>query len=435
MTRWALRLGRYGFLTALTAVAAFVMWWVSRPNTDPTALDAAAGVRQPAGVATARMAVYVAPIRAELCDITVKYSGKIRPWETYSLGFEIGGRVAQLGENAEGKPLDDGDPVEAGQLLAQLDDRIFRARLSEAAANLELAASDLKRSERLRQLSPGALAESDYQNDLTQATLTRAAREIALKNLEDATLYSPVTGSISRRMVESGESVNAHATIFEVVENDRLRLVLNVPEARVRELEVRRRKVRDAIASGATGEDAIFRARVQLESLDVYGRPWPSIDAEVYRIAQLAEPATGLFEVEVFIPNDDGLLRPGMVATANVVTDRVLAYRAPEAAVIFRESKTYLYSTDTVDESLDVMFWDIGQASAYRARRIELSDYIDQGDTIVIPASTAHFDNVVLRGQHRLRDGQPVRVVALNGEEAAPDSPAEVAETSASRLN
>ena len=45
------------------------------------------------------------------------------------------------------------------------------------------------------------------------------------------------------------------------------------------------------------------------------------IDAEVYHIAEVADEQTGLFEVEVLIPNDQGLLRPGMVATADLVTD------------------------------------------------------------------------------------------------------------------
>ncbi|MEO1498697.1 MAG: efflux RND transporter periplasmic adaptor subunit [Planctomycetota bacterium] len=436
MKRWALRLGRYGFLTALTIAAAGVMWWVSRPNTDASPLGAAAGVAPPPVAAQPRMGVFVTTVEPSLCDITVKYSGKIEPWETYSLGFEIGGRVMRLGERAGGAELDDGDRVTRGQLLAQLDERILRARLSEAVSNFEFAASELQRSERARERSISAVSEAEYQNDLTSTTLARAAQQIAQKSLEDATLFSPVDGVITERMVEAGESVNPHTTIFEIVENDRLRLVLNVPEARVRELDLRRRAVAAARRGGATGEDAVFRARVRLEGLDIYGRPWPPIDAEVYRISEVADSATGLFEVEVLIPNEDATLRPGMVATALLVTDRVLAYQAPESAVIFRQGETYLYSTDPMPEPLQVMFWEQGQTTTHRARRVSIDTWIDQGETVVIPADALTLENVVVRGQRRLRNGQLVRVLnkAVSGSPDAPE-PLDVAGVGSGQLN
>ena len=419
MTRIALHLGRYALLVAVTVAAGFVMWWVSRPNTEASVLGGSSEIAGVTLSAAPKTAVFIERIEPERCDVSVRYSGKIEAWETYSVGFEVGGRVATLGRSAAGEPLDDGDRVESGQLLARLDDRILLARRSEAAANYELAVSELERSKRIRKLNPGALPDGDYQVDLTEVALMKAMQEVAQKNLEDATISSPVSGSIVRRMVEVGESVNPHSTIFDIVENDRLRLVLNVPEARVREMEIRRRRVfaaRRGEAPVADPEDAVFRARVRLEGTDVYGRPWPAIDAEVYRIAEVADAVTGLFEVEVLIPNEEGLLRPGMVATAEVVTDRILAYRAPEASVLFRADQTFLYTVSPQTADLKVMFWEVGQTDVMRAERRDLTTFIDQGDAILLPASSLDLDSVVVRGQQRLRDGQLVRIV---NEEAA----------------
>ena len=193
-----------------------------------------------------RTLVKAVRVEPAMRDIVIRYSGKIEPWETYSLGFEIGGRVAALGKNDRGGELDDGDRVQAGQELARLDDRVLRARYAEATANFELASSDLQRSRRVREVSPSAITEAEYQDDVTRRAQSAAAQQVAEKNLEDSVLTSPVTGTIAERMIEAGESVNPHETVFEIVENDRLRLIVNVPEARVRELELRRRAVQQA---------------------------------------------------------------------------------------------------------------------------------------------------------------------------------------------
>ena len=423
MTRLLLSFGRYTFLVAVTLLATLVMWWVSRPNTEGVALAQDSDIAPAPVAAQPKSRVFATTIEPAWCDVTVRYSGKIRPWENYTLGFEIGGRVAELGQNEEGGELDDGDRVSAGQVIARLDDRILRARQSEAVAQYELAASDLARSRRVRELSPGALAESDFQNDLTQVALTKAMQEIAIKNLEDAVLRSPVNGAIVRRMVEVGESVNPHAHIFEIVENDKLRLVVNVPEARVRELELRRRAV---AASRRNGTNEEFTAMVRLEGSDIYGKPWPEIRAEVHHIAEVADQVTGLFEIEILIPNDDGLLRPGMVATAEIVTDKILAYEVPESSILFRQGQTYLFTLDEEPADMKVMFWDVDQTTVHRARRVELNDLVDQGDKILLPSHVNEVASVVTRGQQRLRDGQLVRVVG--GLDPRPTEPASVAE-------
>lgn len=423
MVKHALNVGRYLFLILLTLVATGVMYWVSRPNIDDGSLGDVFGVSALPTSAAPKSLVNADQVEPIWSEVKVAFSGKVRAWETYSLGFEVGGRVSELGIDASGRPLDDGARVIKGQILARIDDRVLKARQDESAAQLELAGSDLERSRRIRENTPGAISEADYQSDLTQFALRRAAHEIAMKNLDDSALVSPVDGVIFRRMVEPGESVNPNTSIFEIVQNNRLRLVLSVPESRIRELEMRRRMVvQSKDDTAAALADQKFKAYVKLEGTDVRGRPWPAIEAEVHHIAEMADEATGLFEVEVLIPNDDGLLRPGMVATSQIVTDHVLAYQVPEQSVLFRAGKTYLYTVDEVPTDMKVMFWNVSEGEVYRARRVEIFDWIDQGQTMLLPASSYEINKVVTRGQQRLRDGQLVRVVPKRGADLANDS-------------
>ncbi len=406
------KLAKYSVLTAITAVAFVVMWWSSKKD-DSAAARMRDQLAAPApAIAKVKPRVAVQQVEPGLCELTVTFSGKIRPWETYTLGFEVGGRVQQLGQNDAGQMLDVGDRVVAGQVLAQLDDRIYIARRGEAVAQFEQAASDLRRARQLYESRSGALTEAEFQEALTQMALAKSQQEVAVKNLEDTVLTSPVDGTIAQRMVVPGESVAPNATVFEIVQNEDVLLVVDVPEARVRELQSR-------MAAVQGRDDMEFRAYVQLEGRDMFGRPWPAIEGQVYRIAQVADERTGLFEVEIRIANSDRLLRPGMVATARIVTDEVMGYRVPESAVIFRGRDAHLFTLEDAELPVRVMFWDVATAEAPHAVRIDLKQWVDLGNDVVIPSSSASLERVVVRGQQRLSDGQLVRVVNDQGEPAA----------------
>ncbi|MCO6044597.1 efflux RND transporter periplasmic adaptor subunit [Aeoliella sp. ICT_H6.2] len=411
MPQWTQHVARYIALSVITLLAIGIMAWVSMRD-DSAARRAREQLTTPVPVAAQiKPLVAAQDVEASVCEVTSKFSGKIRAWETYSLGFEQPGRIVELGQNEAGQPLDDGSRVAKGQVLARLDNRVLQARVAEATANLEQASSDLGRARQVKSNGYGAITEAEYQQYLTQEALAKAALEIAAKNLQDAVLYAPVQGTIARRLAEPGEFVSANSTVFELVENDQLLLVIDVPESQIRELQSRMRAVKQAQQDGFTDPEAgVFRARVSLESLDQFGQPFPEIDAEVYRIAEIADTRTGLFEVEIRVPNENHLLRPGMVATAEVVTDRISAYSVPEASVLFRDEETYVFGLEEVQEPLQVMFWEVDEIPLATARKIHLTRWIDQGDHLLIPSTSVDMDRIIVRGHQRLNDGQHVRV-------------------------
>jgi len=413
MTKWMKTVARYATLTSITIVAIGVMAWVSMRD-DSAARHAKEQITTPVpAVATPKPLVAIEQLDAALQEVTEKFSGKLRPWETYSIGFEQPGRLIELGEDSQGLPLDDGSLVAAGQVLARIDQRVLQARRAEASAQLEQSSSDLARARELRNEDFGAITEAEFQEALTANALAQASLDIAEKNLQDAVIYAPVDATISQRMAEPGEYIGANTTIFELVQNDDLLLVADVPESKIPELQKRMRTVKRIRKEGKQSdpEANVFRARVKLESRDRFGRQLPLIDAEVYRIAELADQRTGLFEVEIRVPNAERLFRPGMVATCEVVVDRISAYRVPETAVLFRGEETYVFGLAREPKPLHVMFWNIGQTEVASAKRVSLTEWIDQGDYLLVPSTSAELDRVVVRGQQRLSDGQLVRVV------------------------
>ena len=157
----------------------------------------------------------------------------------------------------------------------------------------------------------------------------------------------------------------------------------------------------------------MFRAHVRLEGRDRFGNAWPPLLGEVHQIAEVADSRTGLFEVEIRLPNDENLLRPGMVATSDLITDRIAGYRVPEEAVIYRDNRAHLFTVVKEPAELEMLYWNVGPTNLYRARKIGLRQWVDQGSHVIVPGDDVALESVVTRGHFRLADSQVVRVINL----------------------
>jgi len=397
--------------------------------------------------------VTVMKLQPETIEITDSYSGMIRPWERFSLGFEIAGRVSELGVNAAGKPLDDGDRVAPGQLLARLDAELLGyrlqeaqaqqkeveaqcseadARLQEAEANLALAQSDLRRANDLRQRDRSAMTEAQYQSTVTAVKVAQAQLELArasvakvaaskarveaqlktaAENIEDTQLYAPMVEEgdsarlvLAKRKINPGESVSPQQTIMEIIQVERVLLAVGVPEAYV-----------GAIRPGQP-------VHVELLARDRFRRQRSRIDGQVYRVAEAADDTTGLFEVEIALPNADGQWRPGLIALGRIVIDTMNGFRVPldctmvlkyEAALKDEElSKDRELLELLKDEKNEVLFlYAVDEEN--RARRVVLKEWIEQGTDAIVPLELLPPERrtVVKRGHHRLMEGREVRIL------------------------
>ena len=421
LTRKALRIGS---LLAVTALAVGLMGLVGTGSLNLSNSETTDG--QAEGLlATRPVVVEVMEIKEERAEILDLYSGMIHPWERYTLGFETAGRIESLGANLSGLPLDDGDSVTKGQLLARLDDRVLRARESEMAARLEQATSDFDRVKKVESQKIGAISDADVQQRLTALATAKAAHEMAVKNLEDAQLVAPVDAVVSRRLVNSGESVAAHVPAFELIEVDRVLLVLGVPESDIPDIQTRMRQVqRNRSLPDKTGideEDLEFEARVTLIGRNRFGKE-VELAGTVYRISETADDRTGLFEVEVELSNKDRKLRPGMIARVNLVVSRVDGRSIPTSSMITPSESEARQASGAMEEFV-FTFEPLSAAESVddrptekmrgRAHRVELKQWVEQRENVVVTQATAPIHWLIWRGQHRLTDGQLVERIPL----------------------
>src|SRR4051794_30904832 len=264
-------------------------------------------------------------------DLTqsVTANGQINPVKNVQVGSQISGIIKDL-------YVDFNAQVTNGQLVAQIDPSTYQqnltlaeAELANAKAGLEYADINFGRTKELR--ASDLVAVADYDKalaDLHQAQAVVQTREASVRkakvDLERTTIYAPIDGMVISRNVDVGQTVAANftaPTLF-VVANDltKMQIEAAVSEADVGGIEV--------------GQQVDF-------SVDAFpGRTFRGSVSQV-RYAPVTNQNVVTYTSSVDVSNPDLKLRPGMTATASIITaQRNQALKIPNAALRFRPPET-----------------------------------------------------------------------------------------------
>jgi RND family efflux transporter MFP subunit len=233
-------------------------------------------------------------------ETTTPLSGDLRPIEEILVRARVeGDLVAVLAR--------DGAPVQAGTVLArfdtaELDAAWAAAEADVAAAKGEAATADWNLEQSRELFRAGAIAEQALKA-AEQAALGARARlasaEARLKSAElarrDANVVAPASGTISQRLVQTGERVSRGAQLFTLVRDDSLELAAAVPARAASLVKV--------------GQEVRFTA----DARQFTGR--------VARISPAIDPASRSVAVFVHVPNRDRSLKANTFASGRVVAD------------------------------------------------------------------------------------------------------------------
>ncbi|MBU2537562.1 MAG: efflux RND transporter periplasmic adaptor subunit [Proteobacteria bacterium] len=176
-----------------------------------------------------------AEIKRDDLLVSISATGTVEPEEVIDVGAQVAGRIISFGKDAKGKTVDYGSVVEAGTVLARIDDSLYAADVAQAEAQLlsnraglQKARADLDRTEqewkRAQVLGPSqALSQSSFeayesahktalaQVAVSEASIRQAEAALARaqRNLGYCTITSPVKGIIIDRRVNIGQTVVA----------------------------------------------------------------------------------------------------------------------------------------------------------------------------------------------------------------------------------
>ncbi len=296
-----------------------------------------------------------ATVELQRDDMTVHVTatGNLEPTNEVSVGSELSGLI-------DGVFVDINDRVEKDQALAQIDpeklnDAILRseAALEQARASVlqaeaagELSRASLARFEEIHRLSGGkvpSLAELDAARAesksaaaniaAAKASVTAAEAQLSTDrtNLAKATIRSPVDGVILSRQVEPGQTVAASfntPTLFVIAEDlAAMKLEVKVDEADVGQVAVGQPTTFTVDAyPGKTFQAVITRVNVGSNS---------STDASA--AAASATSTVISYGTVLSVDNSDLALRPGMTATASILTSEEKdVFTVPNAALRFQ---------------------------------------------------------------------------------------------------
>jgi membrane fusion protein (multidrug efflux system) len=258
------------------------------------------------------VAVTVARVIVRPSARLVNFVGTLYGNQEVTLSSQVEGQIKSLS-------VDLGDQVVAGELLAQIDDDQWRARLREAEATLAKAKAD---EDRGRQLLGGSIiSPQEYESMRTRVEVSQAQRDTLIVTIRHAQVESPISGAVARRFVSAGEYVHPGSQLFSLVAEDPLKLRGDVPERFAHELQVGQPvQVRvDAMA------DVVFTGRLT-------------------RMSPASNPENRSIAIEALVENHDRKLKPGFFANAAVVTrsdDRTLM--VPQEALITFAGVTKLF--------------------------------------------------------------------------------------------
>lgn len=175
----------------------------------------------PVAPAPPRIAL-VSPVEpAEPASPPLRLAGVVQSVTSTQLAFQVPGRVARL-------HVEEGQRVQRGERLAELDSTDFRLQLREAEARRQQLQADLKRNRAL--LAEGILAPAAVEPIEANLIAAEVARDTARRNLAYSTLDAPFDGVIAQRLVEPDMIVGNGSPIFLLQDNGRVEVAVELPE-------------------------------------------------------------------------------------------------------------------------------------------------------------------------------------------------------------
>jgi RND family efflux transporter MFP subunit len=150
------------------------------------------------------------------------FTGRVDSANKAELAFRVAGKIEKLAVN-------EGEEVEKGQLLAQLDQTEFRLTLQDRQATYDRTRKNFDRAEEL--IKSGNISQRDYDTINADLKSADAALEQARQNLSYTSLVADFAGSVAKRHVEAFEEVLAKQTVFSMIDESSLLVRIDLPES------------------------------------------------------------------------------------------------------------------------------------------------------------------------------------------------------------
>jgi membrane fusion protein (multidrug efflux system) len=297
------------------------------------------------------MVVQVIAVEAKREPImeTLSLVGTLLANEVVEVKSEIEGMIVSL-------PFQEGQRVEKGDLLVQLDDSELSAAVAEAEANFKLTQITYERNKQL--FNDKLISQQEYDQSQAAFNASRATVERRKSELKHTRIFASFPGVVGGRQVSPGQVISKNTTITWVVDLDRLKAEFSVPERFLGQLRLGQ-KIQIAVAAF----------------------PAEKFVGEVYFIAPQVDPAMRTALIRAYVSNADQKLKPGMFANLD------LALRVKEDAVVIPEPALM-----PIGDRVTVLIVDKDQTAQLRPVKVgmriagmaEILSGLNSGDLVIV---------------------------------------------------
>ena len=293
----------------------------------------------------------------------INLPAQVEPYEDVLIKAEVPGQVVKVF-------VEEGQAVETGQTLVQLDDRDYRTRLARIEANYLLAKLDYNRTAALAKMKATSISKLDsIQAQLKDLEAQVSEAQLALSRTR---ITSPLCCLLNEINAKQGNLVAVGDPVARILQLDQVKVTVGIPESDVA---------------------AIFdldKADVIIEALD-------GLRVTGHKIFLSRQPRNlaRLYDLELRVPNPDGCILPGMFARVELVKqvfNRALAI--PLYAVITQGDDRFVY---------------IEKESRAKKKNIKLGVLV--GWQVQVTSGLKAGERVIVVGHRLLDDGQLVEVV------------------------
>jgi membrane fusion protein (multidrug efflux system) len=312
--------------------------------------------------------VVVAPVRSVELKREIEALGTAKANESIDVTAKASNLVTAV-------RFEEGQQVRRGEVLVELDSAQARAELAIAEAAVSESRSQFRRSREL--FATKALSEA--QLDQLEATLKADEARVAAATarLSDTVIRAPFNGRVGLRRVSVGSLVNPGAVITTLDDSSVIKLDFTVPETFLAAIK----PGQTIVAKGAAYPDEAFAGTVA------------SIDSRV-------DPSTRSVTVRAMLPNEKGLLKPGMFMTVRLARGAAQGLVVSEQALVPEQGNVFVF---------------VAKGDAAEKRLVRTGQRL-VGDVEIV-AGLQEGEQVVIEGTQKLRDGAPIKVLSSEPQE------------------
>src|SRR6185295_14673675 len=295
--------------------------------------------------------------------------------------FKVGGILAGIGP-AEGTDWDEGTPVKAGTVLAELKQADFMNAWNSAHAKAELASKTVERFRKLRETD----AISQQELDVTEADwrTTQSQLDQAEQNLRDSRLIAEKDGMVLARYINSRVTVSPGQRVLRFADTSLMSVELGLPDR--------------LVGRFTPGKE------IPVEVSALEGRP--PFRGRISEVGVAATSEGRLFRVVIKVPNPDGLLRSGMTARIHIGDDPAVPAGAvciPLSALVTLIPDGHSQGNGQVQLGVFVV-----QRDKVVKRAVKTGDICNS--SILITEGLRVGEQVVTSGASFLYDGAPIEI-------------------------